>query len=105
MGAVEIRQKPKPPPYTPPESKADDSAAEEEVTSAPEPDASSSSSAPEGSEPEDPAGELFVDKKNELEAKKKQATADEDYDLAQEIKDEIVSLSRKEKERLESLKK
>jgi hypothetical protein len=102
--AVEIRQKPKPPPYTPPDKAAETPAEEEEVFSAPEPDASSSS-APERSEPEDPAGELFIEKTNELEAKKKKATADEDYDMAQEIKDEIISLSRKEKERLESLKK
>lgn len=102
--AVEIRQKPKPPPYTPPDSKADAAPEEDTSTSEVEEEAAAPSP-PQKTEADDPEGDAFLDKTKELEDKKKKATADEDYDLAQEIKDEIVAVSKKEKERLEEVKK
>jgi len=104
--AVEIRQKPKPPPYTPPDGKADDIAPEEDNVYASEVEEEATvSSPPKQTEAEDPEGDAFLNKKNKLEAKKKEATSDENYDLAQEMKDEITAVSKKEKGRLEALKK
>lgn len=104
--AVEIRQKPKPPPYTPPaDSKADTTSEDDPPVSEAEEASPPSPPPPHEKTSEDPEGEAFLEKKSELEAKKKKAAMDEDYDHAEEIKDEIKTISKKEKDRLESLKK
>lgn len=119
--AVEIREKPKPPPYKPPpkdedkaydgryDDAADESASEAEAASSSEDTSEQSEPAPGAEEtPEGDSSDAEVEeyekKAAELRKKKNQAIEDEDYDAAQGVKDELKELTKKEVERLKVLK-
>lgn len=106
--AVEIRVKPKPPPYTPPkeDTSADDSEADAGSTSEEESQQSEAPSAPEPAESPTPDAEAeeFEKAKKALNEKKSKAIEDEDYDAAQQVKDDLRELTKKEVERLKVLK-
>lgn len=94
--AVQIRQKPKPKPYTDPDTRGAASS-DTEKGDAPEPRGA-------GVELGDEDDGGFAAKLRDLEERKARAKDAEDYDLAQELKDEAVSLKREEVQRLTSEK-
>jgi hypothetical protein len=100
--AVEIRVKPKPPPYTPP--KEDKKKDDEESSEASETEETVPSPPPEEAA-EDTEFEEFAKKKKGLSSRKRKAAEDEEYDRAQEIKEEMEALQKKEADRLTALKK
>lgn len=104
--AVDMRVKPKPPPYKPPkeyDTRKKEPAPEEE-------EASSSETATEEEPPlepapiADPEDEAFDNNLKELLAKKKRAAEDEDYDLADEAKEQTSQLTQEEVKRLKAKK-
>jgi len=100
--AVEIREKPKPPPYTPPpkdNADAGSDAGAEEPSAADEPPAPAPPA--DGLDEDDRS---FEEKRKELDAKKSQAAEDEDYDLADKVKEEAATLLQDEIKRLKSKK-
>merc|ERR1712203_798726 len=106
--AVDICVKPKPPPYKPPvkdeyasgtsddyDSNYADSYADNAYTP-PEPAEVASEEAP-AVDPDDAA---FEEKFTELTNQKKKAVQDEDYDLADEVKEKLASLKEQESARV-----
>lgn len=106
--AVEIKEKPKPPPYKPPpkddsfsdtansDDYASDYNAEAEATPEPPPAAARAA---------DPEDEVFVTTLKELKQQKQKAAQDEDYDAADEAKEKSVALKQAEAKRLNAKKK
>lgn len=88
--AVEIREKPKPPPYTPPTPK-EETAKE------------SHSDEPNGAA-EDPEDAAFDNKKKELQSQKTKAVEEEDFDAADKAKDSMAELTVAEVARLKAKK-
>jgi len=114
--AVELRQKPKPPPYKPPaagDSEDASSSAEEDASPSPSDDfadSSFSSSPSSSSEEATPSKEVdaeeadFNQKLAAVQAKKSKAKEDEDYDAAAEAKEEASKLIEAEVARLQAKK-
>lgn len=114
--AVEIRAKPKPPPYKPPKNEgkagaADPLFSEDDSRQEKTQEAHLDESEKEGETTAaddisaDAATEAFDKKRRELEKKKRKAADDEDYDLALELKEELKDIAKKEAGRLTALKK
>jgi len=95
--AVEIREKPKPKPYKPP---ADSEAADPAADPAEEATPSEEAPAP----PTDPEGDAYLEKRRQLNEKKRKASQDEDYDLALSINEELKEAKDKEMARLKAVK-
>lgn len=91
--AIERREKPKPPPYTPPND--DTQSGSEEVTDA---DADMSS---DNADEAESANEKKI---ASLHTEKAEAVAKEDFDKAQQIKEDIDSLTKEEVSRLQKAK-
>merc|ERR550537_317007 len=91
--AIERREKPKPPPYTPPSPKDDEGSNDYS--------ADSDSGASVDSEEAENENEKKI---ASLKAEKEEAVAKEDFDKAQQIKDEIDSLTKEEVSRLKKAK-
>jgi len=87
--AVEIREKPKPPPYTPPE---------EDTPATPNADMDATS---DGDSASDEGASSYDRQRAELAARKRKAVEEEDYDAAQDLKTQLESLTEAE---LKSLK-
>jgi len=111
--AVEIRVKPKPPPYKPPPAGGDEEAAEGAAAAddgAGDAEGSGGSGGSGGgkedrAEPQaDPEEGAFDEKLAALEAKKSKAKADEDYDAAAQAKEEARALAKEEIKRLKEKK-
>jgi len=110
--AVEIRVKPKPPPYTPPAYDAREDASKSDETGATADDASEAPDTTQ--EPEAPApssgsdvdaeDEEFDKKVKGKEEAKQKAKQDEDYDLAEQVKEEIGQMTQEELKRLKDKK-
>eukprot|EP00443_Scrippsiella_acuminata_P078460 CAMPEP_0115428368 /NCGR_PEP_ID=MMETSP0271-20121206/29942_1 /TAXON_ID=71861 /ORGANISM="Scrippsiella trochoidea, Strain CCMP3099" /LENGTH=404 /DNA_ID=CAMNT_0002853461 /DNA_START=64 /DNA_END=1276 /DNA_ORIENTATION=- len=106
--AVEIRQKPKPPPYKPPadtdfEDTAGTAPGEDESMAAEEATAADSETAPT-SQDVDPEEAAFDQKLAAIQAKKQKAKEEEDYDAAADAKEEAADLIKEEIARLNSKK-
>merc|ERR1711920_32036 len=99
--AVEIREKPKPPPYKPPSEYDVDGDAE----TANEAGSKADAAAPEPAAPEDPEEIAFKEKRIALMTKKREAKEAEDYDTAGEAKEELEELVKAEEARLTAKKK
>ncbi|CAE8733917.1 unnamed protein product [Polarella glacialis] len=97
---VTMKQKPKPPPYKPPTKKSKDD--DEEESAEQSFGAEEEKAAPPAEI--DIEGEEFEKELLGLEIKKGKAKKDEDYDLAGELKDQVISLRAAEVKRLTAKK-
>jgi hypothetical protein len=108
--AVEIRVKPTPPPYKPRDKDATSSGDSEEPAEAAAAEGAPEGAA-EGSSEEVPAkggldeeDRAYEAAQSALEAKKQQAKEEEEFDLAEQARDEAKELTQKEVERLKAKK-
>jgi len=101
---VQMKEKPKPPPYTPPPRDSDEDLPSEFNADVPRQESAAAAGENDADAAVDEADAVFKAKLAELEAKKEKAKSDEDFDLAAETKVEISTHKAEEVKRLQALK-